>query len=172
MRGGADGAGNEVLRVQSTTVVHFGPSVEIPEASRFLPGARAGHALLFERIQRRENATDRPGRRHPGAFDSGSQRSSEGHRSPGAAREEGRKNMELSSGRPVDLLVLEAERGAVPWISGSAVSPSPGRSCEHVDDENGTRGRKGERRVFARSGLNALMVFYVILFLALERGPK
>ena len=53
--------------------------MEIPEASRFLPRARAGPALLFGRIEQRGGAKDGPGRHHPGAFDSGLQRSSDGH---------------------------------------------------------------------------------------------
>ena len=69
---GADGAGNKL-------VVHFGRCLQIPEASRFLPGERAGPALVFGRIQRRENATDGPGRRHRGASDGSSQRASGGH---------------------------------------------------------------------------------------------
>ena len=69
--------------------------------------------------------------------------------------------VELVSGRRDVALVLEAER-AVPWIRGTAGSPCPGRSCEHVDDPNGTRGPKGERRVFARSGLNAIGILFLI----------
>ena len=153
---GADGAGNEGRRVLCRLVVAFGQCVEIPEASRFLPGARAGPALLFGRIQRRENATDGSGRRHPGASDSGSQRASGGHQSPGAGRE-GRKTVEFS-GRAV-ARVLESVR--VVCIRGSADFPSHGRSREHVDDPTERRGRKGERRVFARSGLKSIGILFL-----------
>ena len=78
MRGG-DGAGNEGRRGRWNLVVSLGRCVEIPEASRFLPGVCAGPVLLFGRIQRRENAADGPGRHHRGAGHSGSQRSSGGH---------------------------------------------------------------------------------------------
>ena len=63
---GADRAGNKL-------VAHFGRCVEIPEASRFLPAPRAGPALLFGRIQRRENAADGSGRHDHGASDGRSQ---------------------------------------------------------------------------------------------------
>ena len=68
--------------------------------------------------------------------------------------------MGFSSGRAV-VRVLEAERAVVPWIRGSAVSPSHGRSCEHFDDPTERRGQKGECQVFARSGfeLNWHFVF-------------
>ena len=66
-------------RVRCKLVALFGRCLQMPEASRFLPGAPAGPASLFERIQRRENAEDGPGRRHPGAGRGSSQRSSRGH---------------------------------------------------------------------------------------------
>ena len=51
--------------------------------------------------------------------------------------------------------VLGSEELVVPWIRGSAASPSHGRSCEHFDDPTERRGRKGECQVFARSGFKS-----------------
>ena len=79
---GAAGVGgrNQGHKVRCKLVVRLGRCLQIPEASQLLPRARAGPALLFIRIQRRESATDGSGRRHRGAFDGSSQRSSGGHR--------------------------------------------------------------------------------------------
>ena len=153
---GADGAGNKGRRGHSgKLVVPLGRCLQIPEASRFLPGARAGLALLFGRIQRRDGANHGPGRRDRGAGHSGSRRTSGGHPSCRAAREEGRSMVVFFAGRAV-ALALEAERAVVLWIQGSAGAPSHRRSCEHLDDPTERRGRKGECQVFARSGLNSI----------------
>ena len=98
---GADRTGTEGRRGQCRSVVPFARYLQIPEALQFLPGACAGLALLFGRIQQQENATDGSGRRHRGAGRGGSQRSSGGHRSGPAGSEEGRRMVEFSSGRPV-----------------------------------------------------------------------
>ena len=114
-------------------------------------------ASLFGRIQRRENATDGSGGRHPGAGRGGSQRSSGGHAWCRAGREEGRKMLQLAAGRAV-VPVLEPGMAIVAelWIRVCGEqAPSHGGSCEHFDDPTGRRGRKGEPHVFARSGFNS-----------------
>ena len=157
---GAGGVGNESRRGPlSKLVTQLGQCLQIPEVSRFFPGVRAGPALLFAGIQRRENATDGPGRRHPGAGRGGSQRSAGGHRSCRAGREGGRRMVVLSSGRTVARVLGVAV--PEPWIQGSADAPSPGRSCEHFDDPTGRGGRKGERRVFERSGFNSIGILFL-----------
>ena len=159
---GAGRVGSENRRGHwSKLDVPLGRCLEIPEASRFgfLPGARGGPALAFGRIQRRENATDGSGGRHPGAFDGGSPRPSGGHRSCRAGREEGKKIVVLLAGRPV-AVVVELAVVAEPWIQGSADVPGHGRSCEHFDDPTGTEGPEGERQVFARSGFNSFGILF------------
>ena len=134
---GAGGVGNENRRGRSGKLVdHSRRGMEIPEALRFLSGARVGPALFFGGIQRRENAKDGSGQGHPGAGRGGSPCSPGGHRWARAGREEGRKTVELSwSGRHGVAVVLELV--VVAWIQGSAEAPGHGCSCEHFDDPSG-----------------------------------